>query len=552
MLAVFLAGLVAFLPGIASIPPIDRDEARFAQASRQMVDSGDLVTVRYQNELRAKKPVGIYWMQAASARLFGTDAIWAYRLPSQAGALAVALAGFWFARRLLPADQAMVAGLFMASSLALAAEAHLAKTDAVLCALVLAQQIALWRIYGHAREGGYVNGRRACLFWGAMGLGILVKGPIAPAVAALTIAMLAACTRSWRWIHNVRPVIGFVVLTVVVLPWVMLVTHATDGAFLSTAIRADLVDKIRAGQESHGAPPLTHLAILVATFWPGSLLLARGAAAAWLKRRETPVLFLLGWVVPFWAAIELTPTKLPHYFLPVMPGLAMLLALGAGFEPPPAKAAAGQPGGRLRQAGRWLLAVHPMRALVFGWDGLFMLASAGLGIGVLYGTTVLEGSREFGFLALLLSLAVASLAAWWSLSGRKAVLALVAATACLFHAVLFGGVLPSLESMHLAPRIEAAVEELDGPVDSIAAAGYHEPSMVFALGTDTLLFSAPEAALFLAEAPNGLAIVERRARGGFIDAAVEAGIAVRLEGVVRGFNISRGATVELELYRAAD
>ena len=550
LLAILVAGLLAFLPGQTSIPPIDRDEARFAQASKQMLESGDLVTVRYQQELRAKKPVGIYWMQAASAGLFGVDAIAAYRLPSLAGALAVALIGFWFARRLLAAEQAAVAGLFMASGLALAAEAHLAKTDAMLCAAVLVQQIALWRIYCHGRSNDYVSGRLALLFWGAMGLGILIKGPIAPLVAVLTVAALAAWMRSLSWLHLFRPVLGFITLSAMVLPWVILVTHATDGAFLATAIQGDLVSKLKSGQESHGAPPLTHLALLVATFWPGSLLLARGAVMAWRRRREAPVAFLLAWVVPFWAVIELTPTKLPHYFLPAMPALAMLLALGTGYNPPEAGAGAAVGGGS--RARRWLSRLRSTRTLVIGWEALFALASVGLGVGVLYGATVLEGDRGLGFAALALSAAAAGLALWWMASGRKTALVLVALAACGFHAVVFGGVLPSLKAMHLGPRIEAAVMALDGPVESIAVAGYHEPSMVFTLGTDTLLFSAPETALFLAEAPNGLAIVESRARTEFIDTAARAGIDLRVEGVVRGYNISRGDTVALELYRAAD
>ena len=554
LIAILVIGLVAFLPGLASIPPMDRDEARFAQASRQMVESGDLVTVRYQEGLRAKKPAGIYWMQAASARLFGADSIASYRVPSLAGALIVALAGFWFARQLLPAEQAAIAGVFMASSLTLAAEAHLAKTDAMLCAVVLIQQIALWRIHGHVTRGGYVSGKLALVFWAAMGLGILIKGPIAPAIAALTVAALGFSARSWGWVHLIRPVLGFIVLTIMVLPWVILVTHATDGAFLSTAIRGDLVNKIQSGQESHGAPPLTHLAILAATFWPGSLLLVRGAVAAWRRRREAAIVFLAGWVIPFWALIEFVPTKLPHYFLPVMPGLAMLLSYGIGFEMPPMRPG-GEPGGRtgaLARARSWLARAGPLRMLVLCWDGLFALASAGLGVFVLYCATALGGSRFFGLVALFLSLAVGYLALRWSRSGGRQLLFLVAVAASGFHAALFGGVLPSLETMHLAPRIEAAVKRLDGPVESIAVAGYHEPSMVFTLGTDTLLFTAPEAALFLADAPNGLAIVESRARGEFIDTAIKAGIAVRHETVVRGYNVSRGQNVELGFYRAAD
>src|ERR1700680_3656097 len=80
--------LLLYLPGIAAIPPLDRDEARFAQATRQMLESGDFLRIRFQDEARNKKPAGIYWLQAAAVSAFSNPAataIWPYRLPSLLG-----------------------------------------------------------------------------------------------------------------------------------------------------------------------------------------------------------------------------------------------------------------------------------------------------------------------------------------------------------------------------------------------------------------------------------------------------------------------------------
>ena len=63
-----LCAIVLFVPGFFSIPAIDRDEARFAQATKQMVESGEFVDIRFQDDVRYKKPVGIYWLQAAIVR----------------------------------------------------------------------------------------------------------------------------------------------------------------------------------------------------------------------------------------------------------------------------------------------------------------------------------------------------------------------------------------------------------------------------------------------------------------------------------------------------
>src|SRR5258706_3666045 len=90
-----LLGLLLWLPGILSLPALDRDESRFAQSSRQMVESGDVVDIRFGHVPRYKKPAGIYWLQAAATRIAGPlfsqgrdDRIWTYRLPSLLGGIA--------------------------------------------------------------------------------------------------------------------------------------------------------------------------------------------------------------------------------------------------------------------------------------------------------------------------------------------------------------------------------------------------------------------------------------------------------------------------------
>src|ERR1700752_4468314 len=99
-----LVALLNFLPGFFDIPPIDRDEARFAQATKQMIENRDYVDIRFQDEVRYKKPSGICWLQACvvtSARaLVMTRAlipIWLYRTPSLAGAIGAVLLPYWAA-----------------------------------------------------------------------------------------------------------------------------------------------------------------------------------------------------------------------------------------------------------------------------------------------------------------------------------------------------------------------------------------------------------------------------------------------------------------------
>ena len=131
--------LIAFLPGFFQIPPVDRDEARFAQATKQMLESGQYVDIRFQDEVRYKKPVGIYWLQAAAVKAGeavgipqARTTIWLYRLPSLFGAIGAVLLTYWAALAFVPRRAALLAALMMASSVLLGVEARLAKTDAVL------------------------------------------------------------------------------------------------------------------------------------------------------------------------------------------------------------------------------------------------------------------------------------------------------------------------------------------------------------------------------------------------------------------------------------
>src|SRR6476659_9101027 len=149
-----LCGLLLFLPGFFNIPAVDRDEARFAQATKQMVETGDFVDIRFQDDVRYKKPVGIYWMQAAAvetASVLGLPRaqlrIWLYRIPSLIGAIGAVLLTYWTALAFITQRGAALAALMISSCVLLGGEARLAKTDAMLLLTVVAAMGAMARVY---------------------------------------------------------------------------------------------------------------------------------------------------------------------------------------------------------------------------------------------------------------------------------------------------------------------------------------------------------------------------------------------------------------------
>src|SRR5271155_4975048 len=166
--------LLAFLPGFLQIPPVDRDEAYFAQATKQMIETGDYVDIRYQDDVRYRKPVGIYWAQAAvvnTASALGLPdprtTIWLYRVPSLIGAVGAVLATYWCALAFVSRRGAVLAALMMMASAILSVEARLAKTDAMLLFTIVAAMGVLARAYLTPREAasGRLEWKLPAIFW---------------------------------------------------------------------------------------------------------------------------------------------------------------------------------------------------------------------------------------------------------------------------------------------------------------------------------------------------------------------------------------------------
>lgn len=338
VLGVLLLALVGALtlPGTLLLPPTDRDEARFMQSTKQMLETGDLGHIRFQEQPRDKKPIGAYWAQVAAVRLSGAPftGAWAYRLPSVLGLAIAALATAW-------AAGSVSAGIILATTLIAFVEGHLAKADALLLGAGAVAFAAALRAY---RDEDVPLPARI-LFWIALGLAILIKGPILPVVMTLAGITLAVGDRSLGWVRSLSPGWGLPVTLVIVLAWPTVAGWEEVWRTAVAGFRQDLAPKLLAGVESHGAPPGTHLALALVTLWPWSVLVPGAALRAWRDRGEPATRFCLAWIVPFWLALEAVPTKLPHYILPVVPAIAVLLVLGPARSWSPRRVALGGIGG---------------------------------------------------------------------------------------------------------------------------------------------------------------------------------------------------------------
>ena len=533
-----LIALLAGLPGLIAVPPLDRDESRFAQATAQMLESRDFTVIRFQEEPRFKKPVGIHWLQAISVSIFSNPEdrqIWAYRIPSLLGAMLAAAACAWGALAFFGRPAGMVAGAMLGATFMLSTEALIAKTDAVLCGTTTLALAALARLYAES-HGGPPAGKRAWLFfWIGMALATLDKGPVGPMVAAFTILSLIAADRKARWLGRLNWTWGLILLVAVCGPWAWAVTVATDGGFWSKAIGSDLAPKLAGGQESHGAPPGYYALLSPILMFPMTLLLPAAAVTAWQRRREPGVRFALAWLIPSWLLFEALPTKLVHYTLPMYGAVAWLAA--AALFAPQAQAL----GARVRWTG----------AILVGLFGT-LLAGACFYLVKAYGD---PGDLAFA-VPTALALAIAGLGGGWLLTrgaSRKAV-AVAVGFGALGHALLAAGLAPRLQPLWLSQRVDAVMSKAQllpeqGIADApVTVTGYAEPSLVFALGTPTEIAAPDDAAQAISE--HRPAVVEQRQDAAFRAALPAYGAHAHIVGTVKGLDYSDGKKMTLRIYQA--
>ncbi len=541
--------LLLWAPGILSLPALDRDESRFAESSRQMLDSGNYVDIRFGQVPRYKKPVGIYWLQAAATAIAGPvtghmgdhSRIWTYRLPSLLGAMAASLLAFWCGA-LFSAEAGLIAGLLLAASLLLTGEATQATTDAALLGTIMLTQGVLLRLWRAAREEAPAPSLKLVLAgWAALAVGILLKGPVGPGVAAMTLLVLVGWER-WEkkkfdlaWLSTTRPLRGIALAVVITAPWLIAIAIQSHGAFFQQSLGGDFAAKVAEGQEGHGAPPGYYLLVSSLTFWPAILFVLPGIGLAVTRRSEASIRFLIAWAAGWWLLVELVPTKLPNYVLPSLPPLAILAALWIVVGPE-------------RDTKGWRRFL-PMIAAAQALLGLAALAAAPFLLPARYG----GGDAPWPFLAAaglggLLGLAGLILA----LTGRRLIaLAFTIAAALVLIPNLTAGIGPLLSqfwfSQQLAQTVARDRQTYDPPP---ILAGYEEPSMVFALGADAALTDGKGAAE-QGLARGGLALVDDEDRPAFLARLAELQGNADPVDALSGFNYSRGRTVHVTLYRIA-
>ncbi len=553
-----IVAIIAGWAGVTSLPALDRDESRFMQATTQMLETGDYVNISFQDQPRHKKPVGIHWFQAASVSLFSdadARAPWAYRLPSILGAVITTLATYWAGVVLIGRRAAGAAALLVAVTMLVGSEASIAKSDSMMVGMTTLAMAGLAALYaGAGRWAGLV-------FWGALAAGILIKGPVTPMVAGLTLVALVALDRRIDWLKGLVWWPGPLLALAIAAPWFVMIQLETDGAFIAKAVSSDLAPKGVGGHEGHGAPPGYHTLLLPFLFFPATLFLLPGLALAGRAvlepyapdARAGGLRFAFAWFLPAFLVFEIMPTKLFHYTLPVFPALAIMggaayAALAKRSMPMIAKAVSIL---LFATAGGVFAMVVALAPRLFPAEGPVPDIDETVRISQAFGSV---SAPEWAALAAVVAaLFVLPLVLW---RAPKALMAAVVAVGIAMHWAVADRTLARMDAFAVSERVSLALEGLSlHPRTSaaarppLAAAGYTEPSLVFYTDTETRL-GTPEIAASVAALEAGrAAAVEIGEVPAFLARIEDLGARVVEVERVDGFNYSNGVPVTIVIFR---
>jgi 4-amino-4-deoxy-L-arabinose transferase-like glycosyltransferase len=305
----------------------DVDEGAFSEATREMLASGDWGHTTLDGADRFDKPIGVYWLQAISVNVFGLNEF-ALRLPSALSCWAMALALAAFAARRWGDRAGALAGVLTVTSLGFQMIGRSATADGLLNLLLVLAALDAWRFL----ESGSKAPLRRAFAW--VGLGLLVKGPVAVLVPGAAVLVWCATSRRWRPLRDaLLDVPGWALLLAIAVPWYAYALHRHGMAFVEGFLMRHNVERFTGTIGGHAGNPLYYVAVLPLLAMPWAPLLVAVVARARRLWAEPAARYLLGWSAFVVVFFSVSSTKLPHYVLygyaPLVLLIARLLAQGS-------------------------------------------------------------------------------------------------------------------------------------------------------------------------------------------------------------------------------
>lgn len=298
------------------------DEAKNAEAAREMFVNQNWLIPTFNGELRTDKPPLHYWFMILSYKIFGVSAFSARFFSAIFGILTI-LSTFHFTRKFMDQKMALLTAFVLCAAFFFVQEFHLAVPDPYLIFFV---SFGLFNFYDFYKNRKPLNG---FLFYISLGFGILAKGPVAILLPGLIVFLFLISKKDFKWktIKKLNPFLGGILTLAISTPWFYLVHKATEGQFTQGFFLQHNLSRFSSEMEGHGGLPFVTWAFVLLGLMPLSFFIIQSFIHSW-KNRKTHDFILFSWIVSiaFILFFSVSSTKLPNYPMPSYPFIAVLIA----------------------------------------------------------------------------------------------------------------------------------------------------------------------------------------------------------------------------------
>lgn len=299
------------------------DEAKNAEAAREMFVNREWLVPLYNGDLRADKPVLHYWFMIIAYKIFGVSAFSARFFSAVFGILTL-VSTYYFVKKFTRERTAVITLIVLLSSVFFIQEFHLAVPDPY---LIFFMSYGLFQFYNFYR---FRKSFSLFLAYASLGLGVLTKGPVAVILPALILGVFLISRRPFHFkeIFRFKPFPGLALILLISFPWFYLVHRSTGGAFTEGFFFRHNFGRFTAEMEGHGGWPFVTWLFVLLGLLPFSFYIIQAFVSGWKQRRENEFI-RFSWIVSAVIIIffSISATKLPNYTMPAYPFLAVLIAV---------------------------------------------------------------------------------------------------------------------------------------------------------------------------------------------------------------------------------
>ena len=492
---------------LGSVSLFDVDEAVFATATKEMVQSGDWITPTYNGENRYDKPIFFYWLMAISYALFGINEFGA-RFPSAFAGFLLVVCSYLFVRRVRDERSALYAALSLSLSVYFFLYSHAAVTDMTLTLFTALSLMSFYlslpvgdatgrETFGsgneHPEKSSLERGvsRNAtyylCGFYFFSALAFLTKGLIGILFPFGIAVVFMLVTEGTGGVRRIFSPVGIVLFLVVSAPWYVAQVMINGREFIGQFFLKHHLMRYTGVISGHRGPLYYYVPALIVGLFPWIAFLPAGIRRAF-RERDRLLLFASVWTAFVVLFFSFSTTKLPNYILPAVPAVAILLSSGMSAE------------------GRLVLYGHAFIAATAVVLGIALLMSGSY--------LVKLGITEKGWIGTAAAaLLLVAAAGFYGFAGRKGRYGFLATASALFLIVLSVKALPLASTSMQGTLLEYSLyaKERLGEGDRLITYGINNPSIVFYSGHHVTGAGSPEEIRpYLAAGVNVIAIAKAK------------------------------------------